>query len=306
MPRLVYAALLCLSLIWGGSFYFIKMLLHDFGPWSIACLRSTCGLLVVLLVMLALRKPFGFRAIPWLAMFAMAVINTALPWTLIAFSEQRITSGMASILNATTPVWTVLVGMAFFRGRSGRMQWVGLGVAMIGLLVLLGIRPGALLSVDGIGFAGMMAAACCYGVGSQLSKRLSVRGCTTYQITYGTLLSSAVLCGVMSLTTESIPFSRLTSMSTLPMLVGLGAFGSGIAYLLFYYMVEKGSAEFASMVTYLVPSTALVWGCVLLNESIRWNMLAGLAIILAGVFLAGRKGPGGERLPARRKGVPSS
>lgn len=291
MPRTVYVALLGLSLIWGGSFYFIKMLLHDFGPWSIACLRSTCGLLVVLLIMLAFRKPFGFRTIPWGAMFVMAAINTALPWTLIAFSEERIPSGMASILNATTPIWTVLIGMLFFRGRSGRMQWIGLGIATAGLLVLLGIKPGALLSVDGIGFAGMMGAACCYGIGSQLSKRLSVRGCTMYQITYGTLLSSAALSGVFALTTESMSLPKLTSMTNLPMIVGLGLFGSGFAYILFYYMVEKGSAEFASMVTYLVPSTALIWGYALLDETIKWNMLAGLVIILAGVFLAGRRAP---------------
>ncbi|QHW35074.1 DMT family transporter [Paenibacillus rhizovicinus] len=306
MPRLVYVALLGLSLIWGGSFYFIKMLLHDFGPWSIACLRSSCGLVVVLLIMLAFRKPFGFRTIPWGAMFIMAAINTAIPWTLIAFSEQRIPSGMASILNATTPVWTVLVGMAFFRGRSGRMQWVGLGIATIGLLVLLGVKPGSLLSVDGIGFAGMMCAACCYGLGSQLSKRLSVRGCTMYQITYGTLLSSAVVSGVPALMTESITLPHLTSMSNIPMLIGLGMFGSGFAYILFYYMVEKGSAEFASMVTYLVPSTALVWGYALLHETIKWNMLAGLVVILAGVFLAGSKGSRRERPPGRREGIPSS
>ncbi|WP_219835119.1 DMT family transporter [Paenibacillus sp. R14(2021)] len=290
MPRLIYAALIGLSLIWGGSFYFIKVLLHDFGPWSIAFLRSSFGLVIVLLVMLLFKKPFGFRNIPWSAMFIMAVTNTAVPWTLIAFSEQRLTSSMASILNATTPVWTVLVGILFFRGKSGRMQWAGLAIATAGLLILLGVRPGSLLSIDGIGFFGMMGATCCYAVGSQLSKQLSQRGCSMYQITYGTLLSSAVVSGVIACSTESITLAKLTSASNVPMIVGLGMFGSGFAYILFYYMVEKGSAEFASMVTYLVPSTALIWGYTLLHEAIKWNMLAGLVIILAGVFLAGRKG----------------
>ncbi|RAP74613.1 DMT family transporter [Paenibacillus montanisoli] len=289
MPRLIYAALLLLSLIWGGSFYFIKVLLHDFGPWSIAFLRSFCGLVVVLLIMLIFKKPFGFRAIPWPAMFIMAMINTAFPWTLIGFSEQHLTSSMASILNATTPVWTIIVGILFFKGKSHGMQWLGIGIATIGLLILLGIRPGVLLSIDGIGLLGMMIATFCYAVGSQLSKQLSLRGCTMYQITYGTLLSSTVFSGTLAFTTESVTWPHLTSMSNIPNIIGLGMLGSGIAYILFYYMVEKGSAEFASMVTYLVPSTALVWGALLLNEPIKWNMLAGLAIILFGVFLAGRK-----------------
>ncbi|MFC5650074.1 DMT family transporter [Paenibacillus solisilvae] len=288
MP-LIYAALLLLSLIWGGSFYFIKMLLHDFGPWTIACLRSTCGLIVVLLMMLILKKPFGFRTIPWGGMVVMAAVNTAIPWTLIGFSETRLTSSLASILNATTPVWTIVVGILFFRSKSNLMQWIGLAAATVGLIVLLGVRPGSLISVDHAGFLMMMGSAICYAFGSQLSKRLFGRGCTMYQITYGTLLSSAVLSGVMALTTESISTQDLGSMSNIPMIIGLGVFGSGFAYILFYYMVQRGSPEFASMVTYIVPSTALIWGYTLLDERIKWNMLAGLIIILAGVYIAGRK-----------------
>ncbi|SDX32029.1 DMT family transporter [Paenibacillus sp. CF384] len=289
MPRLIYVALLLLSLIWGGSFYFIKLLLHDFGPWSIAFLRSFCGLVVVLFIMLIFKKPFAFRSLPWPAMFIMALINTALPWTLIGFSEQHLTSSMASILNAMTPVWTIIVGILFFKSKSHYMQWVGIGVATIGLVILLGIRPGALLSVNGIGLIGMLTATFCYAVGSQLSKRLSVRGSSMYQITYGTLLSSTIVSGTLAFSTESITWGHVSDMSNVPHIIGLGIFGSGFAYILFYYMVEKGSAEFASMVTYLVPSTALIWGSVLLDEAIKWNMLAGLVIILFGVFLASRK-----------------
>nr|WP_223829494.1 DMT family transporter [Paenibacillus arenilitoris] len=100
MSRQLFAALVLLSLIWGGSFYFIKILLHDFGPWSIAFLRSAFGLATITLIMLVLRKPFGLRSIPWLPMAVMASIHTAIPWAIIAFSETRLTSGMASVLNA--------------------------------------------------------------------------------------------------------------------------------------------------------------------------------------------------------------
>jgi drug/metabolite transporter (DMT)-like permease len=288
LPRFVYAALLILSLIWGGSFYFIKMLLHDFGPWTIAFLRSGCGLIIVVTIMLVLKEPFGFRRIPWFPMIAMALINTAIPWSLIAYSETHLSSSMASILNATTPVWTIVVGILIFRNGSSRNQWLGVAVASVGLVVLLGLRPGTPLSVDKIGLVCMLAATFCYAIGSQLSKRL-LMGYSMYQISFGTLLSSMVGSGSMAITTESISLPDLVSSSNLPMIIGIGVFGSGFAYILYYYMVQKGSAEFASMVTYLVPSTALIWGYALLNEEIKWNMLAGLFIILGGVFLAGRK-----------------
>jgi drug/metabolite transporter (DMT)-like permease len=288
LPRLIYAALILLSLIWGGSFYFIKMLLHDFGPWTIAFLRSGSGLVVVGIIMLVLRKPLGFRTFPWLPMAAMATINTAIPWAFIAFGETRLTSSMASILNATTPAWTIVVGMLFFKTVSNRNQWFGLGIATIGLMVLVGITPGSVSSVNMLGFVCLLCASCCYGIGSQLSKRL-LGGYSMYQITFGTLLTCMIVSGTMAFSTETVPLSHLTSASVFPMVIGLGVFGSGFAYILFYYMIQKGSAEFATMVTYLVPCTALIWGYSLLHEKISWNLLVGLLIILAGVFLASRK-----------------
>jgi drug/metabolite transporter (DMT)-like permease len=288
LPRLVYAALILLSLIWGGSFYFIKMLLHDFGPWSIAFLRSGTGLVVVVIIMLVLRKPFGFRTFPWLPMAAMATINTAIPWAFIALGETRLTSSMASILNATTPAWAIVVGILFFRSVSNRNQWLGLGMATIGLIVLVGITPGSVMSVNMLGFVCLLCASFCYGVGSQLSKRL-LGGYSMYQITFGTLLTCMIVSGTMAFSTETVPLLHLASASVFPMVIGLGVFGSGFAYILFYYMVQKGTAEFATMVTYLVPCTALIWGYTLLNEQISWNLLVGLLIILAGVFLASRK-----------------
>lgn len=287
LSRLVYAALILLSLIWGGSFYFIKMLLHDFGPWTIAFLRSGCGLVVVVVIMLILRKPFGIRKIPWLAMTIMALVNTAIPWALIAYSETHLTSSMASILNATTPIWTIVVGILLFGNKSSRNQWYGVAIATVGVLVLLGIKPGTLISVDHIGLLCMLTATLCYAFGSQLSKRL-LTGYSMYQISFGTLLTCMVSSGIMAGSTETIAVADLASLSNILMIVGLGAFGSGFAYILFYFMVQNGSAEFATMVTYLVPGTALVWGFTLLHEDIQWNMLAGLVIILGGVFFASR------------------
>lgn len=295
MARPLYFALILLSLIWGGSFFFIKILLPDYGPWAIAFLRSAFGLATISAVMLILRKPFGFRSIPWPPMAVMALVNTAIPWAFIGFSETRLTSGMASVLNATTPLWTLAVGVLFFRAAAGRRQWLGMGIAFIGIIVLLGVSPTSIVSVDGLGFACMLAATLCYAIGSHLSKKLS-EGLSMYQVTLGTLLCAMLGSGVMAAATEGVSLAPLASPATLGAVIGLGVFGSGLAYILFYFMVQKGSAQFATTVTYLVPASAIIWGFALLHEAVGWRLLAGLVFILGGVYLANKKGARSTRM----------
>jgi drug/metabolite transporter (DMT)-like permease len=285
--RLLFAALLMLSLIWGGSFFFIKHLLEDFGPWTIAFLRSSFGLITITTIMLVLRKPFQLRKIEWFKMAVMALVNTAIPWAIIGFSETRLTSSMASILNATTPLWTIVVGALIFKSTTNRMQWIGMAVASVGLVILLEIDPHSIVSVDLVGFICMLVATLCYATGSQLSKRL--KGVTMCQTTFGTLLCAMLGSGTVAFSTESVNLNYLASLTNIGMVIGLGVFGSGIAYILFYFMVQKGSPEFATMVTYLVPATAIIWGITLLNEPVQWTLFAGLAFILGGVFVSNRK-----------------
>ncbi|WP_223069750.1 DMT family transporter [Paenibacillus caui] len=289
MPRSLYFALLSLSLIWGGSFFFIKILLHDYGPWTIAFFRSAFGLAVIIAVMLIMRKPFDIRKIRWIPMAVMALINTAIPWAFIGFAETKLTSGMASVLNATTPLWTVIIGVLFFGAVTNRLQWLGMIISLAGLLILVGVNPVSIISVDPLGAAGMIAATLCYAVGSHLSKRL--KGLSMYQVTFGTLISAMIGSGIVALLVEPDSLLQLPSAVSISALIGLGVFGSGFAYILFYFLIQKGSPEFATMVTYLVPVSAIVWGYALLNEDIHWSLLTGLAFILAGVFLASKKSP---------------
>jgi drug/metabolite transporter (DMT)-like permease len=284
--RSLFFVLFLLSLIWGGSFLFIKILLHDFGPWTIAFLRSSFGLVAIIVIMLVLRKPFEFRKIPWIPMAVMALVNTAIPWAFIGFSETRVTSSMASVLNATTPLWTTIVGVVFFQTVTNRFKWLGLGIAFMGLIVLLGVNPVSIISIDPLGFICMIAATLCYAVGTQLSKRL--KGLSMYQIAYGTLLCCMIGSGGVAFSVEPVSILQHASFTNITVLIGLGIFGSGIAYILFYYMIQKGSPEFASMVTYLVPVSAIIWGYTLLNEKINWSLLIGLAFILGGVYMASR------------------
>ncbi|MBO1001077.1 DMT family transporter [Pseudogracilibacillus auburnensis] len=293
-------ALTLLSLIWGGSYYFIKVLLFDFGPWSIAFLRSSIGLVTITVVMIILKKPFEFKHIPWIPMIIMALINTAIPWALIGYSETKITSSLASILNATTPLWTIVLGIVFFKNKANLYQWFSMVIAVIGIIILLDFNPVSIVSVDIIGFICMIVASLFYAIGAHLSKRLSSE-LSMYQITFGTLLSCMIGSGIIAFSTERISFSNLLLLQNVSALIGLGMFGSGIAYILFYYIIQKGSPEIATMVTYLIPVSGIMWGTLLLNEKIKWSLLMGLALILCGIFLSSKNA---QRKTYKKKGHP--
>ena len=126
------------------------------------------------------------------------------------------------------------------------------------------MNPVSIISIDARGLLLMITASVCYGVGSQLSKRL--KNLSMYQVTFGTLFCSAIACGLAALVTEPTSFLQVPSLQSLAGMIGLGVLGSGIAYILFYFMVQKGSPEFASSVTYLVPASAIIWGYLLLMK----------------------------------------
>lgn len=304
--RRLYTALILLSLVWGASFMLIKVLLaHQMGPWTIASLRSLLGMLFIVLMMVLLRRPFDLKKLNWGGSLLVGIINMALPWALIAFSETRLTSSMASVLNATTPIWTMLVGLVFFGAVFGRQQWLGMGIAFAGILVLLGINSDTIIAADPIGFAVMLSATLCYAIGSQLARKL-LGGMDMYQISVATLAGAWISSTLAALVLESPSIASLASLGSLQVMVsllGLGVLGSGVAYILFNYMLMKGSPEFATSVTYLVPATAMVWGYALLGEHIGWNLLGGLVLILGGVFIANRRGSVGSSGRRAKEGL---
>lgn len=287
MKRL-YAALILLSLIWGSSFFFIKILLNQYHPASIAFIRCFFGVVTISLVMLVLRQPFHLRKIPWKSMVLVGLFQTSVPWYFLGFSETKLTSSMASVLNATTPFWATVIGFLWFNRKTHRNQWIGLLLGFCGIFILLEFHPKHLISVDILGVLAMMVTTFCYGYSSQVSKR-DLGELTLYQTVFGTLLVGCLASGLFAFCFEPISFQPLLKPSVLLSFFMLGSIGSAVAYLLFFYMIQKGSAEFSTMVTYLVPATAIIWGFFLLNEPVRWSLLAGLLFILIGVFLSSRK-----------------
>jgi drug/metabolite transporter (DMT)-like permease len=287
----LYSALIVLSLIWGTSFLFIKVLLSTLPPAAVVFGRCLFGALMLFVIFLYLKKKFQFKKTPWLKLLLVGLMNNAIPWLLICSSEMKLSSSMASIINATTPIWTLIIGFIFFSTILRKRQWIGILVGFAGIFILSDLKFGDLHSGNLIGITLMSGATLCYGVGAQLSKRylsqLSIIETSFFTLVISTLISFIMM---LVLVPQSLP--ALFNVHLLVPFIGLGALGSGIAYILYYYLVKEGSPEFASLVTYLVPVSAIIWGALLLKEKIHFSMIIGLLVIFSGVFISSLKSKG--------------
>jgi drug/metabolite transporter (DMT)-like permease len=282
-----YAVLFGLALIWGASFLFIKIAVESVSPGTLVAGRIVSSLVTLgLIAALRPRLLAGWWRFGWYGLLVGAV-NITIPYLLIGWGETGIGSGTTSILNATTPLFTVVlanwwIGAARERLTAKRAGGVVLGFA--GVAVLLG--PQALDFTGGgssalIHEGAVLVAAAAYGVGSLMSRRFSgaapLVGPVTTQV--GALLL------VLPVAVLWNPPHTLPPLPALGAIVELGVPGLAIAYLLYFWLIRHVGPTRTTLVTYLLPCTALLWGAIFLSETIAWNTLAGLALILLGTMI---------------------
>ncbi|HXN02884.1 MAG TPA: DMT family transporter [Candidatus Dormibacteraeota bacterium] len=290
-----YAALGLLALIWGASFLFIKLAVRDMSPATLVFSRAILGAVTLGLIFAARRQtpfPAGTRArlLPFLV---LAILGSLVPWVAIAFGEQSISSALASILNATTPLWTAVFAYWVTPAeRPSGLNYLGVAIGFLGTGIL--IAPdliGQPLRASTIGTLAVVGAACSYAVSALVSRR-RLRGVSPLQVGFWQLTLTAPLAFAVALPTIGTTHLRLPSIAAM---IFLGAGGSGIAFLLYYFMMNTLGATRATTVTFLVPVTA-VWGATLLREAITIPILAGMGVILVGLYLTSR--PRRPRAPA--------
>ena len=283
-----------LALLWGSSFLWIKLALQGFTAVQIVFVRLLLGFLVLTPMVLArgLRWPRDGRI--WAHLFVVALVSNAVPFVLISVAEETIGSNVAGLLNATTPIWTLLV--AFTAGVDRRVtlpKAAGLTLGFLGAVVLFSPWQAA-NEIASWGGLASLAAAACYGVGFVYAGRfLAGRGISPLVLSAAQLGAATVLLAV------AMPFAGLTAptwrIDAMASLLILGALGTGLAYVINYRIIEEDGPTIASTVTYLVPVVAVLLGWLVLGEVVTVAMLAGITLILGGVALT-------RRLPAGRPG----
>ncbi len=278
--------LLLVAVIWGASFMFIKVELDaGLAPLHIAWLRCALGAPALLLILALMRDRLPRERGVYLHLLLIAALMNALPFALFAYGETEVSSLLAGIINALTPLMTLLFSISLLPDEPPTAEKLtGLGVGFLGVVVVLapwhGLGGGSLL-----GALACIGAATCYGLGFPYMRRhLSGRPET------GVAISAAqVSLGALLLT----PFLPLGSLpGEVPGLevwgsaLALGTLGTGVAYIFNFNVVRAAGAQTASMVTYLVPVFAVIFGVSILGEPLSWHEPVGGALIIAGVALA--------------------
>lgn len=294
-----YLALAGLALIWGASFLLIKVAVHDMSPTVLLLIRSVSGLIALAVIVKVMGRPIlgdGWKT--RLGSFAiMAITNAIVPWVAIAWGEERISSGLASILNSTTTLWTaVLIFWAMPAERPTRVGYLGVVLGLAGVVIL--VLPDILAHGVSGNFFGAMAvlvAALSYAANA-IYQRRKMRHVSVFDISIGQLAATVVFA--IPLAVPSLPHVHV-AVTSLAAVVALGAGATGIAYLLYYYVMNSLGAVRAAGVTLLVPVTAVFWGVVLLHESLSWTIVIGMAVILAGTVLTNLR----KRPPVREVAV---
>ncbi len=280
-----YLALAGLAMIWGASFLLIKVAVHDMSPTVLLLIRSTSGLIALgAIVKLTGRPLLGEGWKTRLGSFAiMAITNAIVPWVAIAWGEERITSGLASILNSTTTLWTaVLIFWAMPRERPSRIGYLGVVVGFAGVVIL--VLPDLLAHGVSGNFFGAMAvlvASLSYAANA-IYQRRKMRHVSIFDVSIGQLAATVIFA--LPLAAPSLSHVHV-ALKSLAAVIALGAGATGIAYLLYYYVMNSLGAVRAAGVTLLVPVTAVFWGVVLLHEGLTWTIVVGMAVILAGTVL---------------------
>lgn len=280
-----------LAALWGGSFLFMRYAVPDFGVvpliWLRVALASIC-----LLPLLLLKRQFGALRRQAGALTVMSLFNSGLPFLLIAWATLSITAGLASIMNAMTPVFTALIGALWHGDRLDGRRSLGLLLGLAGVALLAAdkadFRPGG----SGWAIVAMLLATACYGFAANHTRRY-LQGVPALVNATGTQLVSALVLLPPAL--WSWP-ERMPGLGPWLAALVLGVACSALAYLLFFRLIARVGASRAVTVTFLVPVFGTLWGALFLGEPVTASMLAGGAVVLLGTGLAtgvigGRPGP---------------
>lgn len=284
MNTRVWIWLLSLSVLWGGSFFFAKVALAELAPLTVVFCRVALAALALNLV-LAVSDNSLFRAgTPWRSYAAMGLLNNLIPFGLIFWGQTQIDSGLASILNATTPLFTLIV--AHFLTHDERIDGLKLGALLIGIggvAVLMG--PEVVARSQGtMGQLACLGAALSYAFAGVYGRRFRTMGVTPLDAAAGQVTASAMLILPIMLMVDQ-PWSlgvlptAITLVVTGAALAGLALLSTALAYVLYFRILAVAGATNLLLVTFLIPVTAILLGALILGEHLQPRHFAGMALI---------------------------
>ena len=274
-----------LGIIWGSSFFFIMLALETLPPIGIAFWRTAIGAATLAIILVIQKVALPKTLKQWSLLWVSGLLMSGIPAVLFAFAEQHVSSALASIINASTPVFTVLAIMIAFRAEKPKPQvLVGLSVGLVGVFVVLGIWQG-FGDNDPLAVGALLLAVTLYGFGSPFVRRfIEPMKIDSKTAVFGQVSTSALsLLPLYLIGPLTIGPATLQSIGGM---LALGILGTGIAYVLYYRLLATVGSPIASAVTYVTPLVGVAIGVTVLHETISWHEPVGALVIILGAAVA--------------------
>ncbi|NRR30126.1 DMT family transporter [Oxalobacteraceae bacterium] len=274
--------LIFLAAIWGGSFLFMRIAAPVLGATVLIGYRVLFAALFLGAIALYLRKPLALRQ-HWKHYLILGLFNSALPFLLFAFAARTLSASVLAVLNATTPMWGALIGAIWARQMVSAKLLLGLVLGTCGVALLVGFdhvssRPGAGLAIAAVLFASLN-----YGIASNYAKNAkAAQGVDSFANAHGSMWASTLLV------LPALPFFPSPGEPTIGIMgavIALGVLCSGVAYLIYFKLLQDIGAASTLTVTFLSPLFGILWGVLFLHETLGWYTFAGAAIVIAATAL---------------------
>ncbi|MEZ9552482.1 DMT family transporter [Vibrio breoganii] len=271
--------LICLAAIWGGSFLFMRISANALGPAYLIEARVLFAAVSLLAVAWYMKKRLDFTA-HTRHFFIIGLLNTALPFLLFAYAAQTLPASILSILNSTAAIWGAAIAIVWSRSLPTLRVIVGLISGVIGVYILVGLDNALLPAGSGAAMIAGVMAACCYGIASNYAK--NAPKISSFDNAHGSMWAACLI--VLPL----LPFMPIREMPDVQISISvilLGVVCTGLAYLLYFRLIEDLGPPSALSVTFLIPLFGILWGYLFLGEQVGWNTALGALFVIGGTML---------------------
>lgn len=284
MDAATWTLLVALSVLWGGAFFLVGVAVHALPPFTIVACRVAIAALALWCVLAALRIPMPRARAPWCAFLAMGVLNNVIPFGLFVWGQQHIASGLASILNATTPLFTVVVAHLLTTDeRLTPRKGVGVVLGLGGVAVMLGADLLRGVGTELLAQAACLAAALSYACAGVLGRRFARMGVPPLATATGQVSASSLIMLPVAAFVETPWRLPLPAGEPLLALAALGLLSTALAYVLYFRILSVAGATNVLLVTFLIPVSAVMLGMCVLGEHFELRHVTGMALIGAGL-----------------------
>jgi drug/metabolite transporter (DMT)-like permease len=277
--------LLVLSVLWGGSFFFMKVALAELPVFTIVLLRVSSAAVMLYLFLKITKVAIATDIKVWRLFFYLGFFNNIVPFALIIYGMSEIASGLASIINATTPLFTIVV--AHFATADEKMSFnkvIGVVLGIFGVSLLMGNEVFAEASQSVVAMMACLAAALSYAISSLFGRQFKVLQVPSSVGAFGQVFASSLLLIPIVFILEQPLSLQMPSMMTVSSILALGILSTALAYVLYFKLIEQAGATNAVLVTLLVPLSAILLGWLILGEQLQLNHLLGMLSIGFGLL----------------------